>query len=802
MIGKPDPRNGASHTRQAERVAGLTALEADERLRRYGPNEVSERRESRWLAFARELWAPVPWMLEAAVVLTLVLGKLADALIISFLLVLNAVVSFVQQDRASSALALLRRRLAVEARVLRDGQWRLVPARDLVPGDVVHVRVGDIVPADLRLVEGDVQVDQSALTGESVPREASSGSVIYSASVVRRGEATGEVVATGARTYFGKTAQLVQAARTVTHLESIIFAVVRYLIAIDVLLVGVVIAYATVERLPLSDVVPFALVLLIASVPVALPATFTVAQALGSLELSRRGVLITRLSAIEEAASMDVLCVDKTGTITLNQLSVGAVRAYPPFTRAEVVGLAALASDAASQDPIDLAILRAPQARAGAGYRRLSFTPFDPLTKRTEALAQRGGHRLRVVKGMPQVVAGLAQAVPEGLSSDVEALSAQGYRVLAVAAGPDSSLRLAGLIALIDRPRPDSARLVGELRELGIAIRMVTGDSAPTALAIARQVGIGERVCGPSALRAGLEAAAPGGLGVHPGATPLSTGSCDVFAGVYPQDKYNLVRWLQREGHVVGMTGDGVNDAPALRQAEVGIAVAGATDVAKAAASMVLTDPGLLNIVAAVRSSRRIYQRMLTYVLNKIVKTIQIALFLTLAFLLTGTFVTTPFLIILLLFANDFVTMSIATDNVGYSSRPDRWRVGSLVASAVPLALGVLVESFLVLYLATDVFNLTLPQTQTLVFVMLVFSGQATVYLVRQRRHLWTSAPSRWLLIATCADLVVVALLATYGVLMTAVGLSLVLMVLGIAVAFMFLMDPLKVGVFRRIGLV
>ncbi len=766
---------------------GLTTGEAAERLKQSGPNEVAERRESKWLTFAREFWAPVPWMLEAAIVLTIILDRQADASIISFLLIFNALVGFLQENRAENALALLRRRLAINARVLRDGQWRLVPARELVQGDVIHVRVGDVVPADLRLTEGDLQLDQSVLTGEAMPREASAQSTIYSASVVQRGEATGEVIATGAKTYFGKTTQLVQAAKTLTHLESIIFGIVKYLIAIDLLLVCATLVYASMMRVSLADILPYALVLLIASVPVALPATFTVAQALGSLELSKRGVLITRLSAIEEAASMDVLCVDKTGTITANKLSVGTSQTYPPFTSDQLLELASLASDAASQDPIDLAILQAQQDRGGAiGYQRLSFIPFDPLTKRTEAIVQRGELQLRVVKGMPQIVAALAEGVPEELSINVDGLAAQGYRVLAVAAGTGDRLQLAGLIALLDPPRPDSAKLIAELRELGIQIHMVTGDAAPTALAIARQVGIAERVCGMEELQTLAQEV---------------VSRCDIFAGVFPQDKYNLVRSLQRAGHVVGMTGDGVNDAPALKQAEVGIAVAGATDVAKAAASIVLTDPGLLNIVGAVQSSRRIYQRMLTYTLNKIVKTIQVALFLTLAFFLTQTFVVTPFLVVLLLFANDFVTMSIATDSVGYSSRPDRWRVASLTASAILLALIVLAESFLVLYLNMEVFHLTLPQTQTLVFVMLVFSGQATVYLVRQRRQFWTTRPSVWLVAATIGDLIVVTFLATNGILMAAVSLPLVVMVLGIATAFMFLMDPVKVVIFSRFGL-
>ena len=764
---------------------GLTSAEAGERLRQYGPNEVPERRENRWLSFLRKFWAPVPWMLEVAIVLTLVLGRQADAVIIFFLLAFNAVLSFVQESRAENALALLRQHLAINARVRRDGKWQVLPARDLVPGDVIHVRVGDIVPADARVLDGDVQLDQSALTGEALPVEAARQAAVYSGSIVQRGEATGEVVATGDKTYFGRTAQLVQSAKTVTHLETIIFNIVKYLVAIDVLLVVALLLYAPLVGVPLPEALPFALILLVASVPVALPATFTIAQALGSIELSGRGVLVTRLSAIEEAASMDALCVDKTGTITLNELSVGAVRAYPPFSSGQPLEFAALASDAASQDAIDLAILRAsaPSTSAAAG-QRLSFTPFDPATKRTEALVKRGDTLLRVVKGMPEIVVSLCAATPAGLMSDVEALSAQGYRVLAVAVGSGEELQLAGLIALSDRPRPDSATLVSTLRNLGVQIRMVTGDAAPTAAAIAREVGIGEQVCGPQEIKGQLDS------------------RCKVFAGVFPQDKYDLVRRLQSAGHVVGMTGDGVNDAPALKQAEVGIAVAGATDVAKAAASIVLTDPGLLNIVGAVESSRRIYQRMLTYTLNKIIKTIQIGLFLSLAFFLTRDFVITPFLVVLLLFANDFVTMSIATDNVGYSRKPDRWRVAALVASAGLLALLVLGESFLVLYLAEGVFRLAWPQVQTLVFVMLVFSGQATVYLVRQRHHLWRGRPSKWLVVATVADLIVVSLLATQGLLMAAVDWPAVLAVLGIAIAFMILMDPIKIAVFARFGLV
>jgi len=766
---------------------GLSSVEAARRLRAYGPNEVPERRRSRWLAFALQFWAPVPWMLEAAIILTLALGRQADAVIISFLLVFNGIVSFWQQSRAENALALLRKHLAVNARVRRDGKWQLLPARELVPGDIVHVRAGDIAPADVRVQAGDLQVDQSALTGESLPREIPSGSILYSASVVQRGEATGEVLATGARTYFGKTTQLVQSARTVTHLERLIFQIVKYLMALDLLLVIGLVAFAFFTNLPFFEVLPFALILLIASVPAALPATFTLAQALGAVELSHRGVLVTRLSAVEEASSMDVICLDKTGTITENRLSVGAVRAYPPCSAERVLELGALASDAASQDPIDIAILQAGLSGTRATYQRLSFVPFDPTTKRTEAVVQSDGETLRIMKGTPQIVASLAGMVPESLSRDVDELASQGYRVLAVAAGSTDRLGVAGLIALVDRPRPDSSTLIADLLGLGIEVKMITGDTASSARAVAHQVGIYGRVCELAELRArGAQASM----------------DCAVFAGVFPQDKFDLVRSLQQAEHVVGMTGDGVNDAPALKQAEVGIAVAGATDVAKSAASLVLTHPGLLDIVAAVQTSRRIYQRMLTYTMNKIIKTIQVGLLLSLAFFLTRNFVVTPFLVVLLLFANDFVTMSIATDSVGYSPKPDRWKIRPLVASSGLLALLVLAESFLVLYLGTRVFGLAWPAVQTLMFVTLVFSGQATVYLVRQRSFLWTTWPSKWLLAATTVDIVAVMILATNGILMAPISLPLVLTALGIAVGFMLLADPLKVSIFRRFELV
>ncbi len=771
-------------------AGGLSCEEAARRLAHHGPNELPERTVAWWRRLASRFWGPLPWMLEGTIGLTLLLGRDVEGVIVTVLLVVNSLISFVQQTRAGEALALLRERLAVTARAKRDGQWVRLPARELVPGDVVRVRVGDLVPADIEVLDGHLSVDQSSLTGESVPTEAGPGEIVHSATVATRGEATGVVTATGAATLFGRTSALVDAARGATHLERVIYRIVRSLVVIDVVLVAVMFSYAAVVGTKLSDVAPFALMILIASVPVALPTTFTVAQAVGALELSRdhgHGVLVTRLAAVQEAASMDVLCTDKTGTLTLNQLTLEDVIAYAPVDRAALLDLAALASDESGQDPIDLALLRAATSEGHDpdGHRRVAFAPFDPSTKRTEATIERGGRRIQIVKGMPDVVASLCAAPPPGITDDVDRLAGTGARVLAVAAGPAGDLGLAGLVALADRPRPDSAQLISELRQLGIDVKMVTGDTLATARSVAHQLGITPTVCTGAELRADPDLAA----------------RCSVFAGVFPEDKHTLVATLQAAGHVVGMTGDGVNDAPALRRAEVGIAVDTAVDVAKAAASMVLTEPGLVDIITAVTVSRRIYHRMMTWTLNKIVKTSQVAIFLTLAFVITRHFVTTPLLIVLLLLANDFVTMSLAVDRARPSARPARWRVGALVSASLALAVVVIGESFLDLWLARGVFHLGWHQTQTLIFLMLVFSGQATVYVVRERDHFWKSRPVGWILAATCGDVAIVTALAVGGVLMAPISAGLVAMVLGIALGFMAIMDPVKVAALRRFDL-
>ena len=751
------------------------------------------------LSFLEKFWAPVPWMLELTIILEIVLGRIPEAVIIATLLFFNSGVSFFQEGRAQTALELLKSRLRVQSRVLRGGRWQLVPAENLVPGDAIHIRMGDLVPADLELAEGQVELDQSALTGESLPVERGAGETAHAGAIVGRGEASGEVTATGSRTYFGKTAELVSTAKTASHLESIIFNIVKYLVFLDLVLVVLLLVDAVIlTRSLLPDILPFSLILIVASIPVALPATFTLATALGALDLARRGVLVTRLSAIEEAAAMEVLCVDKTGTITENSLAVASLVAYVPHSENDLLRLAALASEAATQDPIDMAILTAARQHGLLGEgtpQRLEFLPFDPARKYSEVVIRTNDGRSRVLKGATQAVtaqvsqasggAGKGQLAASDLAADEERLEGAGYRVLAVAVGTEGGLGIAGLVALEDPPRPESPDLVKGLHDLGVRVIMITGDAMATARAVAARVGIKGAACSSDDLRQ------------QSGHIPR----CNIFAGVFPEEKFQLVKSLQARGLTVGMTGDGVNDAPALKQAEAGVAVANATDVAKAAASMVLTKPGLKDLLNAVESSRRIYQRILTYTLNKVTKTLEIAVFLSVGVMLTGNFIITPLLIVLLIFANDFVSMAIATDHVSFSPAPNRWQIRSLFLTCLSLAALILLLSFSVFFVARNLLDLPLGELQTLIFAMLVFTGQGTIYLVRERRHFWSARPSRWLALSSLLDIAVVSLLATRGVLMTAVSPYLIGGLLLVVVIYLFLADFIKIRLFRVFAL-
>ncbi len=764
-------------------AAGLTSDVAGQRLKKFGANAMPDTSVHPLRMALEKFWAPVPWMLEAAIGLELALGKYIEAAIIAALLVFNAALGLFQESRAQATLTALKSRLALSASVRRDGAWKTVPATDLVPGDVIKLSLGGVVAADARLSGGEVLLDQSMLTGESVPIEAGPGVQTFAGALVRRGEAVAAVTATGARTKFGRTAELVRTAYVVSSQQKAVLCVVRNLALFNGCVIVMLVAYAWFLRMPTGDIVPLVLTAVLASIPVALPATFTLASALGARALARQNVLPTRLSAVDEAATMEVLCADKTGTLTQNALTVTTVHALSGFDEAHVLALAALASSDGGQDPVDGAIRAAASARAVSDAPTLiKFVPFDPATKMSEATARlSGGETQRVVKGAYAAVIGLAQACPAAAGPSGE-LEAKGFRVLAVAAGPPGAMKLAGLIALSDPPRGDSAALVSQLQALGVRTVMVTGDAPATAAIVAQEVGLRGAICPPG----------PVPDSVHPA-------QFAVFAGVLPEDKYKLVKAFQKGGHTVGMCGDGANDAPALRQAQIGIAVSTATDVAKSAAGMVLTKPGLAGIVAAVKEGRITFQRILSYTLNSITKKSVQVLFLAVGLVMTGHAILTPLLMVLIMITGDFLGMSLTTDNVRPAPLPNAWRIGDLSIAGVVLGICQLAFSTGVLALGVYRMRLGAEAIQTLTFVTIVFGNQATTYTNRGRPRLWSTRPSIWLIMSSVADILVASTLATRGIAMAPLPFLVVASVLAAAIAFTFLLELVKVPVFHRL---
>ena len=771
---------------QPASASGLSSEEARPRLQASGPNSMPDASVHPIRSALGKLWAPVTWMLEIVVVVELVLRDDVEAVVIAVLLIFNAALSFLQQSHAQATLSALKSRLALSASVRRDGVWKTVPAAELVVGDVVKLSLGAVVAADVHLSEGSVLIDQSMLTGESVPIEGGPGLQTYAGALVRRGEAVAEVTGTGIRTKFGRTAELVRTAHVTSTQQKVVFRVVRNLAIFNSGVIVLLAAYALSHAMPLREMVPLLLTAVLSSIPVALPATFTLAAAIGAKALAKLGVLPTRLSAIDEAATMDVLCVDKTGTLTQNALTVTVVRVLDGSDEARVLGLAALASSDGGQDSVDAAIRSAASRQKAADLPTLRrFVPFDPASKMSEAEAKgTDGVRWRIVKGAFSVVQGLALADPAaaGIAGELET---KGYRVLALAAGPEKSMRLAGLIALSDPPRADSAGLIAALRTLGVRTIMVTGDAPVTAGIVAQAVGLDGAVCPSGAIPEGLR--------------PDSFG---VFAGVLPEDKYHLVQAFQKTGHTVGMCGDGANDAPALRQAQMGIAVSTATDVAKSAAGIVLTEPGLGGIVASVKEGRTIFQRILTYVLKSVTHKFLGALFLLVGILMTGHAVLTPLLLVISMITGDFLSMLATTDNVNISEKPSVWNVGHLTVGGI--CLGICDLAFCTGVLAVGKYRLgfDLRELQTLSIVTLIFSGQAILYTVRERRHLWSSRPSTWLMAASVADLFVIGTLATRGIFMQPLPVAVVAILLALTVVFCLLLDLIKVRVFRRLQIV
>jgi H+-transporting ATPase len=775
---------------------GLAEEEALERLRIQGPNALPEKETPAWRLLLGHFWGPIAWMIEVAAVLSALVGDWTDFGIIFTLLVVNALVGFWEEYKAGNDIAALRAQLAPTARVRRSGRWRQVEARELVRGDVIRLRIGDIVPADARLIGAEsLEVDQSALTGESLPVARSGAAPLLSGSIVRQGEADALVTATGGDTFFGKTARLVETTHPTSHFQKAVLKIGDYLIALALLLVVLILGVALFRGDGLVETLRFALVLTVASIPVAMPTVLSVTMAVGAERMARRRAVVSRLAAIEELAGIDVLCTDKTGTLTLNQLTLGDPLPAAGGSVDELLHAAALASREEDDDPIDRAVLEG-FARRGrpAGDRIVSFHPFDPVGKRTEAeLISPEGRAWRVAKGAPQVIlelCGSADRADEEARAQIDELARRGYRCLGVAAAEAAGpWRFLGLLPLYDPPRDDVPATLARLRELGVKIRMLTGDQLAIAREISSQLGLGRRIVRASELGTSSVAA--------PERLRELVGEADGFAEVFPEHKYRIVETLQQAGSIVGMTGDGVNDAPALKKADAGIAVSGCTDAARSAADIVLLTPGLSVIVEAIRESRRIFQRMSHYAIYRIAETIRVLAFMTLSILAYNFYPVSAVMIVLLAILNDGAILSIAYDRVGFARRPVRWNMTEVLGVATSLGLAGVITSFGLLYLVEIVFALPRPLIQTLVYLKLSVAGHLTVFVSRTRGPFWSVRPARVLLLAVLLTQLVATFLAVYGVFMEPVGWAWALLVWGYALVGFLLEDRIKLLAYR-----
>jgi len=789
---------------------GLTAQEAERRLQQYGYNEITEKKVSPILKFLSYFWGPIPWMIEIAAILSAIIHHWEDFAIISLLLLLNAVVGFWQEHKADNAIELLKQRLALMARVLRNGKWLQISARELVPGDVIRVRLGEIIPADIKLIEGDyLSIDESALTGESLPVEKRVSDIGFSGSIVRQGEMNALVVTTGMETYFGETAKLVEEARTVSHFQKAVIKIGDYLIVLAVALVTLIFIVALLRNASLLETLQFALVLTVAAIPVALPAVLSVTMAVGAIVLAKKEAIVSKLVAIEEMAGMDVLCSDKTGTITKNQLTIAEPKPLGKYTKEELLLFAALASREEDQDPIDNAIITKTKtfpslADSLERYKTSKFLPFDPVSKRTEAEVEGGvednGRRFTVSKGAPQVILSLAANANEikaEVEQEVDSFAATGYRTLGVAVrdaaegggengGDEGDWQFAGLIPLYDPPREDSAQTISTAQSMGVEVKMVTGDHVAIAREIAGQVNLGTNIKQASSF---LEKPAREAQRI--------VNEAEGFAQVFPEHKCNIVELLQGTGHIVGMTGDGVNDAPALKKADVGIAVFGATDAAKSAADIVLTKPGLSVIIDAIKESRKIFQRMNSYATYRIAETIRILVFMTLSIVVFDFYPVTAIMIILLALLNDLPIMTISVDNVKYSNEPEKWNMLVLLGVATALGLFGVLSSFGIFYIGDKIMHLSRPVLQSFMYLKLSVAGQMTLYIARTRGPFWSTKPARPLVIATVATQMVATLIVVYGFILPPIGWKLALFVWGYALSWFLFNDLVKLAAYR-----
>ncbi len=734
---------------------GLSDEDVKQRQTTYGLNEVVEKKQLLVLLFLKHFWGLTAIMLEITILLSFLLQKYIDVYLIGGLMLFNAIIGFIQESKAAKTVQALKQSLQVLVRVLRNTKWQKVLASQLVPGDIIRVRTGDFMTADAKIIDGEAGADQSALTGESMLISKNEGEMLFSGSVIKNGECNAVVTATGVNTFFGKTIQLVQMAKPRLHMEEVVANVVKILFSIVLVFVGLTIVISLLRGETIISMLPLVLILLVTAVPVAMPAMFTVSMAKGSQQLAAKGILVSRLSATEDAATLTTLCIDKTGTITQNKLSVQDIIPDENYTLDDILRYGVLASVAANNDPIDMAfLLKATDNKTDtAGYQQTSFTPFSAAIKRTEATVQKDGKQFKVMKGAYNTIKSLCNLQQSKLDKEVDGWAAKGFKTIAVAIQRDNITSMVGIVALVDTPLSDSAKMIKEIKELGVTVKMLTGDALPIAKEIATQVGVGDDIVAASLLRQATGSDGYAIIIAHNG-----------FAEVLPEDKFTIVKTLQQHHEITGMTGDGVNDAPALKQAEVGIAVKSATDAAKQAASVILLHEGLESIINLITVGRTIHHRITNWVVSKISKTLFTVVYVCVAYIITAQFVVSAFDMVLLLFIIDFVTLTLSTDIVSWSKNPESWKIKPLVKHGFILGMLLIAEALLWLIIGKKYFELSdINQLHSFGFASLFFASIFNIFVVRTPTRFYKQPIGKNLLIAIIADIVFACIILSIG---------------------------------------
>ncbi len=777
---------------------GLSEDEASRRIETYGENVIEEEGRHPLLQFLSYFWGPIPWMIEAALIISGLAQHWKDFSVIALLLLINVMVSFWHEKKANNAIEALKQKLALKGLTLRSAEEQTVPARKLVPGDIVIVNIGDVIPADAKLLEDQqLSVDESALTGESLPVGKEDGAPIYSGTTVKQGQARAVVIATGKSTKFARTVELVEQAEKVSHFQKAVMRIGYFLIASATTLVLIVVIVSLFRGDPWLEVVLFAMVLIIAGIPAALPAVLSVTMSVGANRLAQWKAIVSQLSSMEEMAGLEVLCADKTGTLTKNELELQEPVVLKAEDRHDLVLSAALTTQKSSDDPIDQAILNSSEDLSRLDdYTIQEFTPFDPIRKRAEATVEHGGQSFTVSKGAPQIILNLVdpdEDTRKEVNQKVDELGEQGYRALGVARqGQDGQWQYLGLLPLLDPPREDSAEVVQTATgKYNIDIRMVTGDHPAIGRQVSGQIGM------KSDIRPAGEFFAEGkSTDQHQISDQVL--EADGFAEVTPEDKFNIIKSFQANDRIVGMTGDGVNDAPALKQADVGIAVVGATDAARSAAHLVLTEKGLGVITRAVEESRRIFERMTSYATYRITETIRLLLFISLSILVFNSYPVTAIQIVLLAILNDIPILAIAWDNAPTARHPVRWDMPRVLTVATVLGITGILSSFILFVFVRNYLGYPQEMLQTMMFLKLLVAGHMTIFLTRNRGWLWDRPwPNLYMFLALEGTQILGTLVGVYGWLVAPVGWIPALSIWAYAIVWILVLNAVKIWTYR-----